>query len=171
MIKRQMPPIVDGEHVVARPVVPAIIVPGHTIVQTALHFHHMGHSVDRPGVARLGGQRCAAGIFSGRKLVHFLQPKSVHAEHIAISGHIGVPVRAQRRDPIAQHERTAEIEIPQMGQLNGQQIARIILGDGAPGIRGTFKIAVQPKPQRCDVTPFAFIGLARERFGSGHAFA
>ena len=53
MEQGEVPPDVEGEGAVRRPVRLPPAQMGDAVGRPPLHFHHVGHGVNRPGIARL----------------------------------------------------------------------------------------------------------------------
>ena len=97
--ERPVPPVVDLEEVVvARPVRLAGHRPAHAVLGAALHLHHVGHSVVRPAVERLGVEGFSADSLGPRVVSHLLQTERVHAEHDAAAGSNQTSEEAARCD-------------------------------------------------------------------------
>ena len=170
MVEGEVPPVVKCEAVVMRPVLASPGEPVDAFLQPRLHFHDMGHGVNRPRIARVEGERLAATFFSPQVVAHFLQAEGMHAEHVAIAGDGLVPGPERPRDAVAQLTRLTEIEIAEMGKLKGETVARIVGEDGAIELDRSVEPAIRPGARRQNMAAFALIGPVPQGFRRGDAF-
>ena len=126
MEQRQVPPVVEGEGVVGRPVLLARLQPVDAVVDAALHLHHVRHGVHRPAVLRLDLERLARRAFRLGVLVALLQAERLHSKDVRIARHRRAPVRQHARDPVAQVQRVAAQEVHQVRGLQRDGIARVV---------------------------------------------
>ena len=171
VIEGQMPPVVEGEAVVGRPVVRPAGQPVHAVAEPALHLHHMGAGMDGPGIARVQLQRPPRALLGAAIVAHLLEAEGVHAQNVAVAGHGLVPVAERAGDAVAQLRGLAEIEVAEMGQLQGQAVARILDGDVAVARDRLLEVAVQPGAGSGQVPALAIVGVDSQRLAGLDALA
>ncbi|MNL27599.1 hypothetical protein D3C87_1491980 [compost metagenome] len=131
----------------------------------------MRHGVDRPRIARVQRHGLAAtrlGVFIA---IGFLEPEGMHAEQVAVAGHIPVPMGQHLRDAVAQHRRLAEQEIAQMGHLHGEDVARIVDGDVTVRLHRLGESPVQPGARGGQMAALAQVGAVAQGLAGLHALA
>ncbi len=114
------------------------------------------------GSRALEVERAAAGVLGAAVVVHLLEAEGVHAEHVAVAGHVAVPIGQHARDAVAQHHGLAEEEVALMPELQGQQVARVVDHDRAEEVGGALQVALEPGAQRGHVPALALVRGRRE---------
>jgi hypothetical protein len=89
----------------------------------ALHLHHMGDGVMRPGVARFGRDGLAARGFGAGVVARFLQPEGVHPEEEGPARH-RVPMRQRAGDAVAERAGVGAQEVDEVARLKRDEVAR-----------------------------------------------
>src|SRR5512147_2428620 len=126
MVERDMPPVVDGKEVVARPPLLVAPHPRDAVLLPALHFHDMSDGMLRPAAARLELDASASLSFRSAVVAGFLQTEGMHAENGVITGHALAPGRQSPRDAVAQHARITSEEVEQMAYLEREHVPRML---------------------------------------------
>ena len=66
-------------------------------------------------------ERVAADVLGAGVVAGLLEAEGVHAEQVAVAGHLVVPVRQGLRDAVAQHHRVAEVEVDDVRRLQRER--------------------------------------------------
>mmetsp|Transcript_20874 Transcript_20874/g.48439 ORF Transcript_20874/g.48439 Transcript_20874/m.48439 type:complete len:217 (-) Transcript_20874:82-732(-) len=125
----------------------------------------MADRVNGIGVLRVHGHGPAAAFLGDVEIPVLLQPEGIETQHIAVSRHALVPGMENAGHPVPLVVRIAEQHVGEMGELQGQQIARELHQQGVPEIDGAMEIAIGPGPDRLDMPAFPFVGAGRQGFG------
>ena len=156
-----MPPKVIGE-VAVGPVVLAAGHPPDAAFLPALHLHDVGDRVDCIGVLRVHGDRLAAQLLGALEVAALLESEGVEAEHEAEARHALVPGRQNPGHPVALVDRVAQQHVGEVGQLQGEQVARIVDQHRLPALDRRVEVALDPGPERRHVAAFPVVGLVRQ---------
>ncbi len=124
-------------------------------MHAALHLEHVLHGVHGPGVAPVEVERAAADVLGAHVVRVLLQAEGVHAEQVAVAGHVVVPVRQRLRHAVAQHQRVAEEEIDDVRGLDCDQVARVLDRDRVVELDRALEVAFQPGARGRDVRALA----------------
>ena len=162
-----MPPQVAGEAVALGPHALVLAQPGRAFLEAALHLHHMGHGVHRPGHARVELQGPAAGLLGLRVEVALLQAEGVQRQHVGEERVRLVPFGQGARRAQAQPGGVSTVEVPQLGPLQRQGVARVLQQQFVPGAAGRGPAAVQHLLHGLQVRAFAQGATAFQRAGLG----
>jgi hypothetical protein len=165
VVERQMPPVMDRQHVVGRPVVHPAGHPADAVAKPPFHLHHMGDGMDRPGIARRQFDRVAAGILRPPEHVVLFQPEGLHAENVAIAGYGRVPLGQDARRAVAQQGGVADEEIDLMGDLKRQEVARVVQQHLSIKVARAVEVAVRPRSGGRDVAALPVVGGGHKPFG------
>ena len=165
MVKRQVPPVVEGEPIVRRPIFGARREPIDAILKPALHLQHVGHRMDRPSVARDQVDRAPAGFLGPTIVSGLLEAESMHAEQIAVARHRFAPLGQNPGNTVAQHGRLAQQKVALVADLQGDGIVRKVDHDLAVERGSAMVVAVEPGPRRGDVAALTVIGSVGQTLG------
>ena len=169
-----MPPVVDGEEVVRGPTLFVAAHPGDALVDPALHLEHVGDRVLGPRIARVQCHRLAPALLGPVIFAALLEAERVHAEK-RVKVAIGVgPMRQHHGDTVAQAPGIAEQEIPQMGDLDRDEIAWMVDHNFFQELMAAAEVARDERPERRRMGLFAFVqgevaDLRQRCLGDRHA--
>jgi hypothetical protein len=164
-----VPPVVERECVVDRPVARAGDQAVDAIAVTALHLHDVHERMYGPGIAWVQLERLEARVLGTVVEAGFLEPERVHSQHVTVARHRGVPGRQDLRDAVAQHRRLAQQEIAYVRRLQREQVTRVLDDDLAILADGIREIAFEPGPGGGRVRALAIIGAGPHCFDRTYA--
>ena len=155
-----MPPVMDRKKTVARPVGFTAGVPVDTVIEPMGHLHHMGHRMNRPGIARCA-RHGATTIDLGLLVVsHLFETEGMHAEVIAVQCTAFIDIGQAPGDAVAQFTRLTHEEIGLMRRKHRKAIIRTGHQDFLPPGSRLVKTPGGPGIERRDMRKLAIVGPA-----------
>ena len=88
-----MPPVVECETIVWRPVVSGITHELLAFFIAVLHFKNVGNCMDTPAITGLHGQCCSRRFLCLFELITLFQAERLHAQNIGVTDIILTPLR------------------------------------------------------------------------------
>ena len=125
----------------------------------------MRHGVYRPGYLRVELQGAAAGLLGLGVQVALLQAKGVQRQYVGVQRVGLVPLGQRARGAQAQPGGVAAVEVPQLGPLQRQRVARVVQQQLVPGAAGGGPAAVQHLLHGLQVRALARRATALQRAG------
>ena len=156
--EREVPRDVRREPGVARPDGARRFEPCDALGRTALHLHDVRYHVNCARVVGLKAQRFPGSALRASVIAVLFETERVHAEHVAVAGHVRVPMWQHLGDPVAQHLAVTEPKIQRVRDLQGEAVARVVDNDRAVPFERKLRVAVEPRARRSRMPPLALIG-------------
>ena len=123
----------------------------------------MGHRVAGPGVPRVVLDGAAARLLRPRVVAVLLEPEGVHPEDVAEPRHGRIPGVEDLGHVVPQAGLAPEVEVTQVGELERQEIPRVVGGDARVALGRALVVPVEPGARRGQVPPLALVRRRAER--------
>src|SRR5215831_15328155 len=137
--------------------------PLNALAAAALHLEHMGHRVRGPEIAGVELDGAAPGWFGGAIVAGLLMGEAMAGEYRCIAWNVLRPGRDHALDRAHHVLRTAEPEVGEMGETEGDHVERIGAQDRLPQGDGPIELTLGPSGQGGDVVALARSGSGGKR--------
>jgi hypothetical protein len=153
--QREVPPIVEGEEIVLAPRGRGVLDECDAGTRLVAHLEHVHRGVHGPDVRGIQLDRSSGHPFGIVIRAAFLETERMHPEDDAAKRIRSAPGAQHLRRPVAQHAGMAEQEIHEVGDLQREEVARMLRADVAIELGGSREVAAQPCARRVQMHAFA----------------